>query len=144
MLDAVTTPPVPVNEPIRSYAPGSPERATLEARLKELGSEQLDLTGTVDGVQEMGAGERIDVVQPHRHHAVLGTTAEASAGQWHGAVDAALRAAPAWRDTSYDDRAAVVLRAADLLAGPWRDTLNAATMLGQSKTVHQAEIDAAC
>ena len=144
MLDAVTTPPVPLNEPIRGYGPGSPERASLEARLKELGSEQLDLTGTIDGVQEMGAGERIKVVQPHRHAAILGTTAEASAQQWQAAVDAALRAAPAWRDTSYDDRAAVVLRAADLLAGPWRDTLNAATMLGQSKTAQQAEIDAAC
>ncbi|MGZ6793270.1 MAG: L-glutamate gamma-semialdehyde dehydrogenase, partial [Mycobacteriales bacterium] len=73
-----------------------------------------------------------------------GVTAEASAGQWQAAVDAALAAAPAWRETSFDDRAAVLLRAAELLAGPWRDTLNAATMLGQSKTAYQAEIDSAC
>jgi 1-pyrroline-5-carboxylate dehydrogenase len=84
------------------------------------------------------------VVQPHRHSAVLGVTAEASPEQWQGAVDAALRAAPAWRETTYDDRAAVLLRAAELLAGPWRDTLNGATMLGQSKSVQQAEIDSAC
>ncbi len=144
MLDATTAVPVPLNEPIRQYAPGSAERASLEATLKELGSEQPDLTCTVDGVSALGTGERIEVVQPHRHAAVLGLTAEAGADQWQAAVDAALRAAPAWRETSYDDRAAVLLKAAELLAGPWRDTLNAATMLGQSKTAFQAEIDAAC
>ena len=144
MLDATTVVPTPVNEPIRQYAPGSAERASVEARLKELGAEQVELTATIDGRQVMGSGQRIDVVQPHRHAAVLGTTAEAGPEQWQAAVDAALAAAPAWRQTSYDDRAAVVLRAAELLAGPWRDTLNAATMLGQSKTVLQAEIDAAC
>ncbi len=144
MLDATTVVPTPVNEPIRQYAPGSSERSSLEARLKELAAEQLDLTATVGGVSSMAAGERIEVVQPHRHASVLGVTAESDATQWQAAVDAALEAAPAWRATSYDDRAAVLLRAADLLAGPWRDTLNAATMLGQSKTVFQAEIDAAC
>jgi 1-pyrroline-5-carboxylate dehydrogenase len=144
VLDATTNVPAPHNEPIRQYAPGSPERASLEARLKELASEALDLTTTVDGRQVMGEGQRIDVVQPHRHAALLGVTAEASPGQWQAAVDAALAAAPAWRDTSYDDRAAVLLKAAELLAGPWRDTLNGATMLGQSKTAFQAEIDSAC
>ena len=144
MLDATTVVPAPINEPIRQYAPGSSERASLEARLKDLAHEQVDLTTTVDGRQVMASGERIEVVQPHRHAAVLGTTAEASEAEWQAAVDAALRAAPAWREMSYDDRAAVLLRAADLLAGPWRDTLNGATMLGQSKTVFQAEIDSAC
>ena len=144
MLDATTVVPLPVNEPVRTYAPGSAERASLEARLKELGSESQELTSTIAGVQAMARGERIEVVQPHRRAAVLGVTAESDASEWQAAVDAALAAAPAWRDTSYDDRAAVLLRAADLLAGPWRDTLNAATMLGQSKTVHQAEIDSAC
>ncbi|MCW2598972.1 MAG: Delta-pyrroline-5-carboxylate dehydrogenase [Frankiales bacterium] len=144
MLDATTVVPTPVNEPIRQYAPGSPERASIEARLKELASDQLDLTTTVDGRQVMASGQRIDVVQPHRHAAVLGTTAEASAQEWQAAVDAALRAAPAWRQTPYDDRAAVLLKAAELLSGPWRDTLNGATMLGQSKSVYQAEIDSAC
>ena len=144
MLDATTLVPPSVNEPIRSYAPGSPERTSLEARLKELGSETQDLTTTIAGRQAMARGERIEVVQPHRHSAVLGVTAESDAGEWQTAVGAALAAAPAWRETSFDDRAAVLLRAADLLAGPWRDTLNTATMLGQSKTVHQAEIDSAC
>ena len=143
-MDAVTSVPLPVNEPVRSYAPGSPERASLEVRLKELGSTPLDLTLTIDGEQRPGTGAPIDVVQPHRHAAVLGTTREAGTADVQAAVDAALRAAQPWQATSYDDRAAVLLRAADLLAGPWRDTLNAATMLGQSKTAFQAEIDSAC
>jgi 1-pyrroline-5-carboxylate dehydrogenase len=133
-----------LNEPIRQYAPGSAERGSLESRLKELGEASLDLTATVDGREQMASGERIAVVQPHRHAAVLGTTAESEASQWGFAIDAALRAAPAWRDLAYEDRAAVLLKAADLLSGPWRDTLNAATMLGQSKTAFQAEIDSAC
>jgi 1-pyrroline-5-carboxylate dehydrogenase len=144
VLDATTAVPLPVNEPIRQYAAGSAERGSLEARLKELAADQHDLTTTIDGVQALGRGDRIEVVQPHRHAAVLGVTAESDASEWQAAVDAALRAAPAWRETSYDDRAAVLLRAAELLSGPWRDTLNAATMLGQSKTAYQAEIDSAC
>src|SRR5688572_14727343 len=99
---------------------------------------------TIDGEQRLGGGEPIDVVQPHRHSSVLGTTRDATSADVQAAVDAALAAAPAWRATSYDDRAAVLLRAAELLSGPWRDTLNAATMLGQSKTAIQAEIDSAC
>jgi 1-pyrroline-5-carboxylate dehydrogenase len=144
VLDATTVVPLPVNEPVRGYAPGTPERLSLEARLKELGSETQDLTTTIAGKQALARGERIQVVQPHRHASVVGVTAEAEAEEWQAAVGAALAAAPAWRETSYDDRAAVVLRAAELLAGPWRDTLNAATMLGQSKSVLQAEIDSAC
>ena len=143
-MDASTTPPVPVNEPVRSYAPGSPERVRLQRRLVELAASPLELTMTVDGEQRLGAGAPIDVVQPHRHAALLGTTRDASAGDVQSAVDSALAAGPSWRELSFDDRAAVLLRAADLLAGPWRDTLNAATMLGQSKTVFQAEIDASC
>jgi 1-pyrroline-5-carboxylate dehydrogenase len=145
MLDATTVVPLPVNEPVKGYAPGSAERASLEATLKELGSAgPVELTMTVDGVQRHGGGDAGQTVQPHRHSAVLGTWHEATAADVQQAVDAALKAAPAWRSTSYDERAAVLLRAADLLAGPWRDTLNAATMLGQSKSVLQAEIDAAC
>jgi 1-pyrroline-5-carboxylate dehydrogenase len=143
-MDAVTSTPVPVNEPIRSYPPGSADRAALEGKLKELAADQVELTMTVGGAQRMAGGERIPVVQPHRHAAVLGTTAQATSGDVADAVQAAKDAAPAWRELPYDERAAVLLRAADLLAGPWRDTLNAATMLGQSKTVFQAEIDAAC
>jgi 1-pyrroline-5-carboxylate dehydrogenase len=143
--DAATVVPTPVNEPVRGYAPGSGERAALEAKLKELGSaDPVELTMTIAGEQRLGAGEPIDVVQPHRHRAVLGTLRDAGPGDVQAAVDAALAAAPAWRAASYDDRAGVLLRAAELLAGPWRDTLNAATMLGQSKTAIQAEIDSAC
>ena len=143
-MDAVTAPPAPSNEPVRSYPPGSPERASLEARVKELAGDRVELTSTIGGRQRMAGGERIDVVQPHRHSAVLGTTANATTTDAQEAVDAALAAGPAWRELPFDERAAVLLRAAELLAGPWRDTLNAATMLGQSKSCYQAEIDAAC
>jgi 1-pyrroline-5-carboxylate dehydrogenase len=144
-LDAVTTPPQPVNEPVHSYAPGSKERASLEARLKELtAADPSDLTMTIAGEQRDATGEPIDVVMPHSHSSVLGRTWDATAADVQAAVDAALAAAPAWRDLPFDERAAVFLRAADLLAGPWRDTINASTMLGQSKTCYQAEIDAAC
>jgi 1-pyrroline-5-carboxylate dehydrogenase len=143
-MDAITHPPVPVNEPVRGYAPDSPERRSLVAKLSELATGGIDLPLTIAGVQRMGTGEAIDVVQPHRHAAVLGTTAQASAADVEAAIEAALSAAPGWRDLPFDERAAVFLRAADLLATTWRDTLNAATMLGQSKTIQQAEIDAAC
>ena len=143
-MDAVTTVPLPVNEPIRSYAPGSAERAGLEAALKDLASSTREFPMVVGGVRRSGEGPRVDVVQPHRHAAVLGTLANASDADVAAAVQAAKDAAPAWRALPYDERAAVFLRAADLLAGPWRDRLNAATMLGQSKTAIQAEIDAAC
>jgi 1-pyrroline-5-carboxylate dehydrogenase len=143
-VDAVTNPPPPGNEPVRSYPPGSRERAGLEARLKELAAEPVELTQTVAGEQRMGGGAPVEVVQPHRHSAVLGTLRQATGADVRAAVDAALAAGPDWRALSYDDRAAVFLKAAELLAGAWRDTLNAATMLGQSKTCYQAEIDSAC
>src|SRR3954454_1640098 len=107
-------------------------------------ADPAELTMTIAGRQRMGSGDAIDVVQPHRHSAVLGTLRDAGRGDVEEAVSAALSAAPEWRASSYDDRAGVLLRAAELLAGPWRDTLNAATMLGQSKTAIQAEIDSAC
>ena len=143
-MDAVTVPPTPVNEPIRNYQPGSGDRAPVEARLKEMGTEQIDLPMTIGGRHRLGGGSSIDVVQPHRHAAVLGILRNATPQDVHDAVTAAKDAGPAWRAMPFDERAAVLLRAADLLAGPWRDTLNAATMLGQSKTVFQAEIDAVC
>ena len=144
-FDAVTTPPPPVNEPVRGYAPGSPERAALEAELKARQAEgPVALTQTIGGREVHGAGEEVPVVQPHRHAAVLGTLRQATREDVGAAVDAALAAAPGWRALSPDDRAAVFLRAAELLSTTWRDTLNAATMLGQSKTVQQAEIDSAC
>ncbi|NGY61177.1 L-glutamate gamma-semialdehyde dehydrogenase [Lentzea sp. NEAU-D13] len=143
-MDAVTQVPAPVNEPVLQYAPGTPERAELQAKLAELQKEPLELTLTIGGEQRMGGGERFDVVQPHNHRSVLGTLAGATQQDAHDALRAAREAAPAWRAMSFDDRAAILLRAADLLAGPWRQTLNAATMLGQSKTAIQAEIDSAC
>ena len=143
-MDAITQVPAPHNEPVLNYAPGSPERAALETRLTELAADQLELTATLGGKQRMAAGEKFEVVQPHRHAAVLGTSAHATHGDAEDAVRSAKEAAPGWAELSFDDRAAVFLKAADLLAGPWRQTLNAATMLGQSKTAYQAEIDAAC
>ncbi|MBB5957624.1 1-pyrroline-5-carboxylate dehydrogenase [Saccharothrix tamanrassetensis] len=143
-MDAVTRAPAPVNEPVLSYAPGTPERAQLQAKLAELAKEPAELTLTIGGEQRVGGGERFDVVQPHNHRAVLGTLHGATRQDAADAVEAARQAAPAWRALSFDDRAAILLKAADLLAGPWRQTLNAATMLGQSKTAIQAEIDAAC
>ena len=143
-MDAVTSVPLPVNEPVRQYAPGSAERARLEARLKDLASEKVVLTMTIAGRQQLGGGEPIETVQPHRHAHVLGTMGNARSNDVQEAVDAALDAHRSWSRMPFDERAAVFLRAADLLAGPWRDTINAATMLGQSKTAIQAEIDAAC
>ncbi|GAA0992745.1 MULTISPECIES: L-glutamate gamma-semialdehyde dehydrogenase [Nocardiopsidaceae] len=143
-MDAVTNVPLPQNEPVLSYAPGSAEREELVAKLEELGKESIDLPMRINGESRMGGGEPIDVVQPHRHAAVLGTMRNATHDDARAAVAAAKAAAPAWRAMSFDDRAAILLRAADLLAGPWRATINAATMLGQSKTAQQAEIDAAC
>jgi 1-pyrroline-5-carboxylate dehydrogenase len=143
-MDAITTVPAPVNEPIQSYAPGSPERGRLVAKLTELAGDRVDLDMTIGGRRRMGGGERVDVVQPHRHRHVLGTLGNATHDDAQAAVAAAKDAAADWRALSFDDRAAVFLKAADLLAGPWRETLNAATMLGQSKTAHQAEIDSAC
>ncbi|GGQ27987.1 L-glutamate gamma-semialdehyde dehydrogenase [Streptosporangium pseudovulgare] len=143
-MDAISNVPAPFNEPVLGYAPGSAERAALENRIKELSGAQLDLTMTIGGEQRMGGGASIDVVQPHNHASVLGRTADATAGDVRAAIDSALAAAPAWQALSFDERAAIFLRAADLLAGPWRQTLNAATVLGQSKSAQQAEIDSAC
>jgi 1-pyrroline-5-carboxylate dehydrogenase len=143
-MDSVTNVPVPGNEPIKGYAPGSPERAALESKIKELAGDRTDLTMTIGGHQRMGGGAVVEVVQPHNHRHVLGTLHDATEDDVTAAIEAALVAAPGWRGLSFDDRAAIFLKAADLLAGPWRQTLNAATMLGQSKSAYQAEIDSAC
>ena len=143
-MDAVTRVPAPVNEPVRQYQPDSAERAALVAKIKELAGQQAELTMTIGGQQRLGEGERIPVVQPHNHRHVLGELGNATDADVAVAIDAALAAAKDWRELSFEDPAAVFLRAAELLAGPWRATLNAATILGQSKSVFQAEIDAAC
>jgi 1-pyrroline-5-carboxylate dehydrogenase len=143
VMDAVSRTPVPVNEPVRQYQPGSHERAVLESKIKELAGQRAELTMTIGGSQQMAAGEPIEVVQPHNRRHVLGQLGNATSVDVAAAIYAAKQAAPAWRDLDFDDRAAIFLKAADLLAGPWRATLNAATMLGQSKSPYQAEIDAA-
>ncbi|GAA4904815.1 delta-1-pyrroline-5-carboxylate dehydrogenase [Stackebrandtia albiflava] len=143
-MDALFQVPTPVNEPVRTYAPGSAERDSLTRRLAELADIQHDLPMTVGGVERVGGGDPLDVVQPHKHAHVLGVTRNATDADVAAAVSAAKAAAPEWHRKTFHERAAVFLRAAELLAGPWRDTLNAATMLGQSKTAVQAEIDAAC
>jgi 1-pyrroline-5-carboxylate dehydrogenase len=144
-VDAIIQVPTPANEPVLSYAPGSAERAALESTLKQLAeSEPIELPATIGGGSRLAGGAAFDVTMPSDHHHVLGHSAAATRTDAEDAIEAAMAAAPEWAGLSFEARAAVFLRAADLLAGPWRDTLNAATMLGQGKTIQQAEIDAAC
>ncbi|MFT4009495.1 MAG: L-glutamate gamma-semialdehyde dehydrogenase [Nocardioidaceae bacterium] len=143
-MDAISSPPAPVNEPVLSYAPGTPERAELQAELARQEETVLDLPAVIGGQAKTGGGAEFSVVQPHDHGHVIGTGRGASTADARNAIKAAAEAAPGWRDLAFEDRAAVLLKAADLLAGPWRQRLNAATMLGQSKTAYQAEIDSAC
>lgn len=135
--------PAPHNDPIRSYAPGSPERAALKAELKRLGSTVTEIPAIIGGKEVRGKTSH-PVVAPHKHSHVLATVFEADARMLNSAITAARRAQKEWASWRFEDRAAVLLKAADLLAGRWRQTLNAATMLGQSKTAFQAEIDSAC
>src|SRR4030081_3666655 len=135
--------PTPVNEPVRMYAPGDPYRKSLKARLAELTDARPEVPRRIGGERRGGAA-RGDIRSPHRHELTIAEYAVGAPKDFDDAIDAALKARRAWSATSYHERAAVLLRAASLLAGPWRDTINAATMLGQSKTVHQSEIDAAC
>ncbi len=135
--------PTPVNEPIRPYAPGDASRKSLKARLAELTDARTEVPMLIGGERRWGAS-RGTLRSPHRHELEIAEHAVGAAKDFDDAVAAALKAKKMWAATSYSERAAVILRAASMLAGPWRDTINAATMLGQSKTVHQAEIDAAC
>jgi 1-pyrroline-5-carboxylate dehydrogenase len=140
---AIFRPPPAENEPVRSYAPGSPEREELRVRLAELQSQQLELPLVIGG-EEVRTGETFEAVMPHKKSHVLATVQKGGATEVERAIAAAGQAWQDWSRWPWEERAAVFLRAAELLAGPWRATLNAATMLGQSKTAHQAEIDAAC
>ncbi len=135
--------PEPHNEPVRGYEPGSPERAELRLRLDELQGRQFDLPLVIGG-EEVRTGDTFEAVMPHRRSHVLATVHKGGAPEVERGIAAAADAWEDWSRTPWEDRAAVFLRAAELLAGPWRMTLNAATMLGQSKTAHQAEIDSAC
>ncbi len=143
MSFALSHPPVPVNEPIRGYASGTPERAALQKRLEEMAAEPVEIPLVIGG-EEVFTGDVEEIRAPHRRDLVLGRYHKARAEHVEQAVAMAMSAREAWMRTSREERMGVFLRAADLLAGPWRDTLNAATMLGQSKTAFQAEIDAAC
>jgi 1-pyrroline-5-carboxylate dehydrogenase len=136
-------PPAPKNEPIKDYAPGSPERAELQRRLAELERERMELPLVIGG-EDVTTGDTTEAVMPHRKSHVLADVHQGGAKEVERAIEAAGEAWHDWSRIPWEERAAVFLRAAELLSGPWRSTLNAATMMGQSKTAHQAEIDAAC
>jgi 1-pyrroline-5-carboxylate dehydrogenase len=143
MHDAVVAVPPPVNEPVVGYAPGSRERAQLAAELAQMAGEELEIPAVIGGAR-VTTGRLMPVVMPHAHRHVLARVHLADAAMVERAIAAAADARREWEAMRWEARAAVFLRAAELLAGPWRMRLNAATMLGQSKTAHQAEIDAAC
>ncbi len=143
MHDAVVAVPVPVNDPVREYAPGSPERARLQAELRRQAGECPEIPLVIGG-QRITTGRLVNVVMPHDHRHVVARFHAADPSHIEQAVRACADARREWEAMRWEARAAVFLRAAELLAGPWRARLNAATMLGQSKTAHQAEIDSAC
>jgi 1-pyrroline-5-carboxylate dehydrogenase len=135
--------PAAYNEPVRSFAPGTPERESLRVRLAQMAGERVDVPLVIGGKDVRTKNTR-PAVMPHEREHVLADVHQGGAEHVHKAIDAAGKAWKDWSRWPWEERAAVFLRAAELLAGPWRDTLDAATMLGQSKTAHQAEIDAAC
>ncbi|MDQ3673013.1 MAG: aldehyde dehydrogenase family protein, partial [Gemmatimonadota bacterium] len=135
--------PAPVNEPIKSYAPGSAERVSLKDRLASMSGERVDIPLIIGG-KEIRTGDLSQAVMPHNHRHVLADWHRATPANVDQAIGSALEAAKDWANWAWEDRAAVFLKAAELLTTTWRPTLNAATMLGQSKTAFQAEIDAAC
>jgi 1-pyrroline-5-carboxylate dehydrogenase len=143
MHNAVYHTPDPINEPIRDYAPGSEERAALQRALDVLKNDPIDIPAFIGG-EAVTTETTTDVVAPHDHSVVLAHLHQCGPAETEQAIDAALAAKTSWARMDWTDRAAIFLRAADLLAGPWRDRVNAATMLGQSKSAHQAEIDSAC
>lgn len=143
MLNALVQVPAPRNEPVLSYAPGTPERAALRRQLAKMAGEVIEITPIIGG-RRVATGRVAEAVMPHDHGHVLARWHRAGAAEVEQAIEAARRAHREWSRMPWEARAAIFLKAADLLAGPWRPVLNAATMLGQSKTVYQAEIDAAC
>lgn len=142
-MSSIPAVPPAINEPTLSYAPGSAERAALREALERMAGEKPDIPLIIGG-KEIRTGSTGEAVMPHDHQHVLATWHRGGADEARAAAQAALKAHDEWASWSWEDRAAVFLRAADLLAGRWRPILNAATMLGQSKTAHQAEIDSAC
>ncbi len=136
-------PPPPVNEPVKTYAPGSPEREELQARLRQMERERISIPMVIGG-KDVESGETFEAVMPHRKSHVLADVAKGGPEHVQQAIDAAREAHADWSRMPWHERAAIFLRAGELLSGPWRTTVNAATMLNQSKTAHQAEIDAVC
>src|SRR3954452_11681277 len=136
-------PPPPRNEPVRDYAPGSPERASLQLRLEQMKGERPEIPMVIEG-KDVTTGKLREAVMPHDKDHALADVHQGGAAEVEQAIEAAGEAWKDWHRLPWEERASIFLRAAELLAGPWRDTLNAATMLGQSKTAHQAEIDATC
>ncbi|MFT5223770.1 MAG: 1-pyrroline-5-carboxylate dehydrogenase, partial [Glaciecola sp.] len=144
MSTGIFTPPTAYNEPVKAYAPGSPERASLESELKRMLAEgPIQATNWIDG-KPVTTGTTFNAIQPHNHQSVLATVHAAGEAEITRAIDASLGAARDWAAMAFEQRAAIFLRMADLVAGPWRDRINASTMLNQSKNVMQAEVDAAC
>jgi 1-pyrroline-5-carboxylate dehydrogenase len=143
MTDAIFTVPQPVNEPIWAYGPGSPEKKALKQALAEAKSQQADIPMYIGG-QHVRTDERVAMHPPHERHHVLGHFSKGNAAHVQQAIDAALAAKPQWEAMPWQERAAIFLRAADLLTGPYRAAMSAATMLCQSKNAYQAEIDCIC
>lgn len=143
MNNAYPETPTPENEPTSAYQPGSEERRSVQKRLRDLRSQTIEIPAIIGG-EPVFPGQTSEVVPPHDHQHLLGRVHLCGADEVEQAIDAALEAKAEWAAMDFSDRAAIFLRAADLLAGPYRDTVNAASMLGQSKSIHQAEIDAAC
>ena len=141
-MNGIVRIPEPVNEPVLDYAPGSPERESLKKRLDEMLGEEVDIPAIIGG-EEVRTGNTLDVICPHDHAHKLGVCHQVSPDDVANAASAAREAWSEWSEMAWESRAAVLLKAADLLSGRWRDTINAATMLGQSKTAFQAEVDAA-
>ena len=143
MSNAFYKVPVPVNEPVLNYAPGSPERIELKATLDALYRQEVDVPMYIGG-KEVRTGNRVAMHPPHDHQHVLGHYHRGDVRQVEMAIEAALAARSKWAAMPWQERAAIFLRAADLLCGPWRQRMNAATMLAQSKNAYQSEIDAVC
>ena len=143
MSNAIARVRKPLNEQVPAYLPGSPEKIALKARLAELRQSTLEIPLIIGG-KEVRSGKTAPCIVPHDHGHVLATYHMAGEKETAMAIDAALAAGKAWADMPWEHRLAIFLRAADLIGGSWRATLNAATMLGQSKSVFEADADAAC
>ncbi|MBK8172364.1 MAG: L-glutamate gamma-semialdehyde dehydrogenase [Sandaracinaceae bacterium] len=143
MPDGLYQIPTPVNEPVKTYAPSTPERARVVETIARFEKETLEIP-VLAGSEEIYTGTKVPVVMPHAHKHVIANVVQSTTADVEKAIAGSLRVAKEWARVPFEERAAIFLRAADLLAGPWRERINAAAMLGQSKTVHQSEIDAVC